>query len=111
VPVVRSVTEYTRSDGKRKKLRLFKAWRNLKDRVAGTNYAGSGATPWKGLEIGFRDWAHFRSWSLENGYSRERNSLDRKDPDKGYTPENCRWVTVAENTSYQYEMRILREGY
>lgn len=100
MPVVRSVTTYKRRDGKRRNVRLFKAWRNMKDRVAGTNYAGNRSKPWEGLEIGFRDWPHFRAWALANGYSRQRNSLDRRDPDKGYTPENCRWVTVAENTSF-----------
>lgn len=34
----------------------------------------------------------FRDWALKSGYSKELE-LDRKDSDKGYNPDNCRWTT------------------
>lgn len=39
----------------------------------------------------------FAEWALENGYA-ENLSIDRIDSSKGYTPENCRWVTNSENS-------------
>ncbi len=36
----------------------------------------------------------FVRWSLSNGYS-EALSLDRRNNDKGYSPQNCRWTTHA----------------
>lgn len=38
----------------------------------------------------------FYKWSHENGYIENcMLSIDRKDNDKGYSPDNCRWTTKA----------------
>jgi hypothetical protein len=38
----------------------------------------------------------FRDWALANGYAAGL-TIDRRDNDKGYSPDNCRWVTQAVN--------------
>lgn len=47
---------------------------------------------WKG-EHGFEN---FKNWCLENGWQKGL-SIDRKNTLLGYSPENCRFVTVKEN--------------
>lgn len=39
----------------------------------------------------------FEEWSLSNGYGDEL-TIDRIDSDKDYSPDNCRWITLAENS-------------
>lgn len=104
----RAVTRYY-FGGKYRTVRLYKAWVNMRDRCAGRIRAGSGKAVWLGVEIEFRDWAHFREWSLANGYCRARNSLDRVDPYGPYSPENCRWVSVSENSSWANVCKFLRD--
>lgn len=44
------------------------------------------------------DYNIFKEWCLNNGYSGEL-VIDRIDNEKGYSPDNCRFVTVTENAN------------
>lgn len=39
----------------------------------------------------------FYNWSIENGFE-QGLQIDRIDVNKGYSPDNCRWVTPHENS-------------
>ena len=43
------------------------------------------------------DFTHFYRWSVANGY-RQGLQIDRIDNARGYSPDNCRWVTRAEQS-------------
>lgn len=44
-----------------------------------------------------KDCCIFYKWARDNGYN-ETLQLDRIDNNKGYSPDNCRWVTPLENS-------------
>lgn len=49
----------------------------------------------KVCEIWKNSFKNFKEWALSNGYE-ENLTIDRIDNDKGYNPENCRWITIKE---------------
>ena len=72
------------------------------------NYGGRGITiceewqtphSWKGGKA-------FRKWALENGYA-DNLTLDRIDVNKGYSPENCRWVSMKEQQNNKRNNRLI----
>lgn len=98
MPVLRTLKTY-RHRGRKRFVRLYRAWYNLRDRVRGVKKDGRGNPIWHGLEVEWQTFEEFREWALANGYSRTRCSLDRRDPAGHYTRENCRWLTVSQNSA------------
>ena len=48
----------------------------------------------------------FKKWALENGYA-DNLTLDRIDVNKGYSPKNCRWVSMKEQQNNKRNNRLI----
>lgn len=78
--------------------RLDKIYRAMKERCYNPNhkmYKYYGGKNIKICEEWLNDIENFFNWAKNNGYS-DKLTIDRIDSNKDYSPDNCRWITMAE---------------
>lgn len=79
------------------KHRLYRIMNNMKNRCYNKNnkdYCNYGE---RGIHIcneWLNDFMVFYNWALENGY-KDDLTIDRKNNDLGYSPDNCRWASKS----------------
>jgi len=82
-----------------KKSRLYGIWDSMKLRCFNPKQQGYKYYGGKGIKV-CDEWKNsyltFKAWALANGYQ-DNLTIDRIDSDGNYCPENCRWLTLAEN--------------
>ena len=80
--------------------RLYAIWQSMKKRCENNKHKFYRYYGGKGITV-CQEWAEdfpaFREWSLANGYAGNL-TIDRKNSNSGYSPDNCQWITAAENT-------------
>lgn len=77
---------------------LRNVWADMHKRCK-PEYQGAHRYHARGIGVcsGWSDWRTFREWALANGWRRGLE-IDRRDNDRGYSPENCRFVTDLEQS-------------
>lgn len=88
--------------------RLYRIWRGMKRRCYTDSATGYKQYGGRGIGVcaEWQDFASFRQWSIENGYSDEL-TIDRIDNDGNYEPDNCRWVTQKEQANNRSNNSLL----
>lgn len=95
------------------KSKIYYAYRNMLNRCNNPKadmfylYGERGikvCNEWQDKEHGFEN---FLSWSESHGYE-EGLSIDRINNDKGYSPDNCRWVSKLEQANNKRTNKYLR---
>lgn len=84
--------------------RLYNTWSSMKQRCynpKNNRYCYYGG---KGISV-CNDWivfGGFKKWALESGY-KEGMTVDRIDPSKNYSPDNCQWLSKSDNNSKRFD--------
>lgn len=77
---------------------LYHIWEGMKERCLNPKannfylYGGRGISV---CESWIKSFSEFEKWALDSGY-KEGLTLDRKDSNGDYCPDNCRWATHKE---------------
>ena len=88
--------------------RLYKIWSNMKQRCYNENATSYNYYGEKGITIcdeWLNDFQAFYDWAMANGYTDDL-TIDRIKNDGNYCPENCRWITLDENSRRGKSERI-----
>lgn len=88
--------------------RLYRIWADMRTRCNNPNFTKYADYGGRGISV-CEDWQRFKpfqAWAMENGYS-DALTLDRKDNNEGYSPENCRWVTQKEQCNNKRNNHLL----
>lgn len=90
------------------KTRLYSIWKGMKDRCYYPKTKGYKNYGGKGIKVcdEWQTYIPFRDWALANGYSDEL-TIDRKNNNKNYCPENCKWSTMKEQRHNSSQNRFI----
>jgi len=87
-----------------KRTRLYRCWVNMKSRCYNPRVRSYHDYGLKGIKVcdSWNDFKTFSEWAYSHGYSDEL-TIDRVDSNKNYCPENCRWVSLSENSKLAHQ--------
>lgn len=90
-----TITKHGKAD-----TRLYSIYQNMLGRCYNKNnprYKDWGGRGIKVCDEWLNDFQAFYDWAMNNGY-KENLTIDRIDNNKGYTPSNCQWLTLYEQS-------------
>jgi hypothetical protein len=96
----------------------YHVWRGMLDRCTNSNNAKYHIYGGKGVKV-CEKWQTFEGWWEDNeAHYQEGLTIDRKDADGDYCPENVRWISLSRNSSettkrrpvVQYSKEVLPGG-
>lgn len=94
------------------KTRLWKIWIGMRGRCERESDASYQYYGGRGISIcdEWHDFEVFKNWAISHGYTDEL-TIDRKNPNGDYCPENCCWTSRKEQTrNRRITKRVVHNG-
>ena len=86
---------------------IYNSWQNMKGRCLRPKHPKYHRYGGRGITV-CKDWLDikvFYSWAMSNGWKKGL-TIDRIDNDGNYCPENCRWISLSENSRKKKTTKI-----
>lgn len=79
--------------------RLYRIWLGMRGRCENPNAEAYGDYGARGIFVcqEWQDFEAFRDWAIAHGYA-DALTIERRDSLGDYTPSNCEWITLSENS-------------
>lgn len=86
---------------------MYHSWQGLRARCTRVTHPKYNRYGGRGIKFceEWNDFLLFKSWALKSGW-KKGYSIDRIDNDGDYCPENCRWITMSENSRKKRTTKI-----
>ena len=86
---------------------FYHTWQNIKGRCLRVTHPKYKRYGGRGIKVcdEWLDIKNFAEWALSHGW-KEGLTIDRIDNDGDYCPENCRWVSLSENSRKKRTTKI-----
>lgn len=88
------------------KLPEYKIWKDMRKRCNNENQSHYHRYGGRGISV-CKEWDDFEVFMKDMGTRPEGTTIDRIDNDGGYSPDNCRWVSLKENSRNKEKTRFL----
>lgn len=92
--------------------RIYRLWKSMRSRCNNANRKNYKDYGGRGIKIcsEWNDFINFYHWSINNGYN-DNLTIERIDVNKGYSPDNCKWIPRSEqNFNKQNSVKYMYKG-